>query len=440
MNVFFMVLQIILGLSIIVIIHEFGHYITARAFGMYVEKFFLFFDAGGKKLFSITRNGTEYGVGWLPLGGYVKISGMIDESMDTEQMKSEPQPWEFRSKPAWQRLIVMVAGVVLNFILGILIFAFVIFGYGEQYTPIKSLDNGVMAMQLGKKAGFNDGDLPVKVNGKKLESFRDIYGKQIFQKNYRITVNRDGKDTTIYVPSEVGNRIAEEGQRAFLLPRDTFVVDSVKPETPADSMGLKNGDVFMAVNGIPAFYFNEFNNLVDTLKGERASFTIRRNGETLTLEARISKEGTLGFYPDIYANIETETRYYNFPNSVERGVEKAYNTLTTNLLGFWKLISGQLNPQKAMQGPIGIATIYGSDIQWVRFWEITGLLSIVIGLVNILPIPALDGGHAMLLTYEIIFRKPVPDKVYQVIQMIGIVIILSLMVFVIVNDIFKLVY
>ena len=438
MDVLFMIIQIILGLSIIVVIHEFGHYIAARSFGMYVEKFFLFFDAGGRKLFSLTRGGTEYGIGWLPLGGYVKISGMIDESMDTEQMKQEPQPWEFRSKPAWQRFIVMVAGVVLNFILGVLIFTGITFGYGESYTPIEKLDQGIMAMELGQEAGFKDGDVPVKVNGQSIEAFGDLFGRRMLQDNFRITVRRDGKDTTIEVPSNIGNRIAEAGQSAFMVPRDTFYVQRVKPGSPADEAGLQKKDRILSIDGEPAFYFKQLKAVLKEHKGEEVAMTIGRDGQKIEETVEVKENGKLGFYPNL--NVATKVRYYSLPQSVDRGFDRAYNALATNLIGFGKLLTGGLDPQKSMQGPIGIATIYGGDIQWARFWEITGLLSLVIGLVNILPIPALDGGHATLLTYEMIVRRPIPDNVYKVIQTIGVVLILSLMAFVIFNDIAKLVF
>lgn len=438
MDVLMMVVQIILGLSIIVVIHEFGHYIAARYFGMYVEKFFLFFDAGGRKLFSTTRGGTEYGIGWLPLGGYVKIAGMIDESMDTEQMKQEPEPWEFRSKPAWQRFIVMIAGVVLNFILGVLIFTFITFGYGQTYTPIDKLDQGIMAMELGQEAGFKDGDVPVKVNGESIDAFNDLFGRQMLSDNFRITVLRNGEETTIQVPGSIGNKIAEKGQSAFMVPRDTFYVQRVKPESPADSAGLQKKDRILAVNGEPAFYFKDLSKLLKAHKGQQIDLKVQRDGTLKTLTARVNKNGKLGFYPNL--NAPTKLRRFSFLESVNKGVSRAYNALATNLIGFGKLITGQLDPQKTMQGPIGIATIYGGDIQWVRFWEITGLLSLVIGLVNILPIPALDGGHAILLTYEMIARRPIPDNVYKVIQTVGVVIILSLMAFVIFNDIIKLAF
>lgn len=433
-----MIVQIILGLSIIVVVHEFGHYIAARYFGMYVEKFFLFFDAGGKKLFSTTQNGTEYGIGWLPLGGYVKISGMIDESMDTEQMKEEPKPWEFRSKPAWQRFIVMVAGVILNFILGILIFTFITFGYGQAYTPVDKMDQGIMAMELGQKAGFQDGDIPVKVNGESIDAFNDIFGKQMLSDNFSITVERNGKDTTIQVPPDIGNQIAEKGQSAFMIPRDTFYVQRVKPNSPADSAGLQKEDRILAVNGEPSFYFKDLSALLEANKGEKIQLTIKRDGRTIEKTARVNNNGKLGFYPNL--NVDKKIRTYSLTESVGVGATRAYNALATNLIGFSKLLTGQLDPQKTMQGPIGIATIYGGDIQWARFWEITGLLSMVIGLVNILPIPALDGGHAVLLTYEMIVRRPIPDNVYKVIQTVGVVIILSLMAFVIFNDIIKLAF
>jgi len=436
MDVLIMIGQIILGLSIIVTIHEFGHFIAARTFGMYVEKFYLFFDAWGKKLFSITRNNTEYGIGWIPLGGYVKISGMIDESMDTEQMKQPAQPWEFRAKPAWQRLIVMVAGVILNFILGILIFSFMTLYYGENYIPADQMKHGIVANELGQEVGFRTGDKILRVNGEPIKKFNALYGTDVLlNAKATITVSRDGKDTTVQLPKGFANKIAGGGKAKFVQPRFTFYVAKVRNNSPADKIGLQPKDSIIAVNGRETRYFDQLQAILEAHKQEEVTLTIKRNGESLQKTVTPTEQGTLGFY--VGQNLPQATKQYGFSQSFVRGTERAYASIEQTLVGLGKMFSGRIDPRKSLGGPIKIATIYGGNWDWSRFWGITGLLSMVIGFFNLLPIPALDGGHAMFVTYEMIVRRPVPDNVYKAVQTIGVVLVLTLMGFIIFNDIWQ---
>lgn len=437
MTALVMIGQILLGLSIIVVLHEYGHYLAARSFGMKVEKFFLFFDAGGKKLFSFTKGDTEYGIGWLPLGGYVKIAGMIDESMDTEQLKQEPQPWEFRAKPAWQRLIVMVAGVVVNLILGAIIFSLVTLYYGESYIPVDKMEHGIVANDLGQEIGLKTGDKIKKVNGEEIQRFSDLYSTDfIFQENSTLTIVRNGKDTTIRMPDGFANKIAGAGKEGFASPRFKFYVDKVRKSSPAEKAGLKADDRIIAVDGKETVFFDQFKNVLEDYKGEEVAMKILRDGDTLNKTVAVKDNGTIGFYAG--NELPQATQYYGLAGAFKRGTERGYGAIEQTVIGLGKVFGGEVDAQKSVQGPISIAkNFYGGTWDWNRFWYITGLLSLIIGFMNILPIPALDGGHALFLIFEIIRGKPVPDKAYQVIQTIGVVLLLSLMVFVIFNDIWQ---
>lgn len=430
--------QLILGLSILVILHELGHFLAARAFNIKVEKFYLFFDAWDVSLFKFNYKGVEYGMGWLPLGGYVKIAGMIDESMDTEQMAGPPQPWEFRSKPAWQRLIVMLGGVTVNIILGILIFWVLTIKYGESYIPNSEIKHGIVPGVIGQRLGLKPGDNVVAINGKKVQRFEDLISSSVLMGNSVLTVERGSQTLKVQVPPSILNDISDQGIDQFInhLPRIKFAVDSVVPGTGAFKAGLQKGDSITAFNGKPVMFYDQLQTNLQANKGKAVKLDIKRNNQSRQLTAQLNPEGQLGIYPkgDLP---EEKTLNFSFFQSLPVGASKAWDTFSTNAQGIGKIFTGKLKPQKALSSPIGIAILFGSHVDWLRFWSLVGLLSMALALMNLLPIPALDGGHALFLIIEMIKGKPLSDKFLERAQVVGFVVLISLMVFVFGNDIFK---
>jgi regulator of sigma E protease len=438
MDVLVMIGQLLLGLSILIVLHELGHFWAARAFGIKVEKFYLFFDAWGFKLFSIKYKDCEYGIGWLPLGGYVKIAGMIDESMDKEQMAEEPKPWEFRSKPAWQRLIVMLGGVTVNVILGIFIFWMLTFKYGETYVPISEVKNGIAPGIVGKEIGLKAGDQVVAVNGNALVRFDDLRSSEVLLgNNSTLTVIRDGLEKEILVPSNILNTVADYGMAEFVTPRLKYAVDSVVVGSNAGKAGLKKGDVIYAIEGKEVVFFDQLQSVLKEHKNSSIIASINRNGEHIELPIQVTEEGTIGFGAK-YEDIKLETLHYGFFESLPVGASKAWGSLIDNAKGLGKVLNGDVKANKAFSGPVEIARkLYGGTWDWVKFWTITGLLSMALALMNLLPIPALDGGHAVFLLIEMVKGKPLSDKFMERAQIVGFVLLASLMVFVLGNDIFK---
>ncbi|TNE82379.1 MAG: RIP metalloprotease RseP [Bacteroidetes bacterium] len=438
MNYLVMAGQMILALSILISLHELGHFLAARAFGIKVEKFYLFFDAWGVKLFSFKKGDTEYGIGWLPLGGYVKISGMIDESMDTEQMKSEPQPYEFRSKPAWQRLIVMLAGVTVNIILGVLIFGFSLSYYGDSYLPNTAVVHGIYASDYAKTLGFQDGDKIVAINGETLAKFDEVYNpKYILDKGTRYTIDRNGSTVEITLPDTAIATIAELKMKSLIGFRQGFKVGEISKGSNAQAAGLMEGDSILSVNDTQVLYFNDFQEALARNKGAQIALTVFRDNKEVDLQAEVTKGGTLGFAVNP-EKLAFETEHYGFGKSMAIGTSRAFESLVMNIKGFGKVFSGEVDPSKSLMGPIRLATIFGSDWIWQKFWGLTALLSMVLAFMNVLPIPALDGGHALFLSIEMVIGRPLGDKFLQVTQVIGMVILLSLMIFVFGNDIWNL--
>ena len=439
MSIVIMVGQLLLGLSILVILHEFGHFIAARAFGIKVEKFYLFFDAWGVSLFKFNYKGVEYGVGWLPLGGYVKIAGMIDESMDTEQMAGPPQPWEFRSKPAWQRLIVMLGGITVNIILGILIFWVLTLKYGETYTPIDNLKYGIAPGAIGQKIGLKPGDKITAVNGKHIEYFDELVSSKVLLGNSVLTVIRDNQELSITVPGTILNDLADystNGISEFVKPRVKFAIDSVSPNSGAQKAGLAKGDSIIAVNSTPVVFFDQVQSLLQANKNPQVQLTINHNHVIRQQPAQISKDGTLGFLPTVDFPKNKNIKF-GFFASLPVGASKALGTFVDQSKALGKIFTGEVKARKAISSPIGIAVMFGSHIDWVRFWNLTGLLSMVLALMNLLPIPALDGGHAVFLLIEMIKGKPLSDKFLERAQIVGFVLLITLMVFAFGNDIVK---
>jgi regulator of sigma E protease len=432
-----MVGQLILGLSILIILHELGHFLAARAFGIKVEKFYLFFDAWNISLFKFTYKGVEYGIGWLPLGGYVKIAGMIDESMDTDQMAGPPQPWEFRSKPAWQRLIVMLGGVTVNIILGILIFWILTMRFGETYIPNANAKYGIVPGVVGKKIGLLAGDKITRVNGKTVERFDDLTSPKVLLENTVFTVERGSEIKSITVPRTILNDLSDHGIEEFIsrVPRIKFVVDSIVPKSNAQKAGLAKGDSIVAVNRQPISFYDELKDELQKDKGKAVDVTVKRNNNAIALKAQVTPDGTFGFFPSKNDFPEVKTIKYGFFASLPIGASRAISTFTDNAKGLGKIVKGDVKFNKAVSGPVAIANLFGGTIDWVHFWSLVGFLSMVLALMNLLPIPALDGGHAVFLIVEMIKGKPLSDKFLERAQIVGFVILVTLMVFVFGNDI-----
>ncbi|OYU95020.1 MAG: RIP metalloprotease RseP [Bacteroidetes bacterium B1(2017)] len=437
MQALIMAAQLILGISILVILHEFGHYLAARAFGIKVEKFYLFFDAWGVKLFSIKIGETEWGIGWLPLGGYVKIAGMIDESMDKEAMKQPAQPWEFRSKPAWQRLIVMIGGVVVNIVTGVVIFAMMSYYYGEKYIQNSSVTNGIVPSELARGYGFQTGDKLVSVNGTKLMRFEDALKiKDILGNGVTYDVERNGQLMQVSLPSDFVKKFSE-AKADFFLPRMHFYVAELTPGYPAEKAGLKVNDVITKVDTSTFEFFDEFQSMLKASAGKEVALSILRDTQTVIMKVMVDEKGRVGFKPDS-KDFAYEVVEFGFFESFPAGWNKAVETIDAQIRGWGKIFKGDIAVNKAVQGPIGIAKFYGGEWIWSRFWLFTALISLGLAFMNILPIPALDGGHVIFLLVEMILGRPLSEKFLERAQYAGMIILLSLMVLIFGNDIWGL--
>jgi regulator of sigma E protease len=408
--------------------------LAARAFGIRVEKFYIFFDFGDKKIFSFKRGDTEYGIGWFPLGGYVKIAGMIDESNDKEFLGNEPEPDEFRSKPAWQRFIVMIGGVVMNVILGIIIFTFHLMVYEKGYMTMDSVTDGIYAYDLARQQGFQSGDKIITIDGEPFKRIQDATSMRVlFGAN--VLVDRNGEQVNIPVSDGLFKEI--ESKKGAFISNENFpvVVDSVIPETPAALAGVQKGDQIISINGTNTPVFGSVKETLATLTGQAISIGVMRNGQNMDLSAQLSDKPVLGFTPQLP---DYEPTPYSIASAFRFGLKDGWDAVYFNAVGLGKLFSGSVKATESVQSPIGIAKIYGGTWEWGRFWKLTGLISFILAFMNILPIPALDGGHIVFIIIEMIRGKPVSDKVLENAQIAGMVMLLGIMAFAFGNDIFKM--
>ncbi|SHN76782.1 RIP metalloprotease RseP [Chitinophaga sp. CF418] len=421
--------QLILSLSILVVLHELGHFIPAKLFKARVEKFYLFFDPWFS-LFKKKKGDTEYGIGWLPLGGYVKISGMVDESMDREQMAKPPQPWEFRSKPAWQRLIIMIGGVTVNLILGFLIYAMMLWHWGESYLPTKNLTYGIAVDSLAGSIGLRDGDMVLSVNHEPVENFKAIPAEIILREATSIQVERAGKPLDIKIPSGfIREMIKKKG--TLMEVRVPFTVDSVLPKSAAEKAGIRKGDKTLTVNGQPGYYFHEFKKALQAYKNKTVPVQVLREGDTIQLFAHVPETGMLGMAP---ANPEKDfklaTREYTFFEAIPAGFSKCIGTLVKYVQQLRLIfVSKEVKANESLGGFISIGNLFPAHWDWIAFWEMTALLSIILAFMNILPIPALDGGHVLFLLYEIITGRKPSEKFLEYAQIVGMVILFGLLIY-----------
>ncbi|TVQ88914.1 MAG: RIP metalloprotease RseP [Bacteroidetes bacterium] len=439
MEIAIKVIQFLLSLSILIAIHELGHYLAARYFNIRVEKFYLFFNPWFS-LFKKKIGETEYGIGWLPLGGYVKISGMIDESMDKEQMKQEPKPWEFRTKPAWQRLIVMLGGVTFNVLLAILIYIFMLSITGERYLPAKNVTYGIMAGPLAQDLGMKTGDKILYINGEEVEDFTDILRDFVMGNAKTVSVKRNEEIITLDIPEDFFARIISERGANFMSLRFPFIAAGFVDGSPAKDAGVQEGDQIIGINETETWSFDEFHSHIGNFAGQQINLQVLRDGEKLSIPMKVTDEGFIGVYLKPLQEIfEYETRDYSFFAAIPAGTVKAWNT-TINYLGELRLLfRPEVKASESLGGFITIGSIFAPTWDWEHFWTITAFLSIILAIMNILPIPALDGGHVMFLFYEIIVGRKPSDKFMEYAQTIGMLLLLSLIIFANYNDIMRLI-
>ena len=438
--------QFILSLSLLIVLHELGHFIPAKIFKTKVEKFYLFFDYKFS-IFKKKVGETVYGIGWIPLGGYVKIAGMIDESMDTEQMKKPAQPWEFRSKPAWQRLIIMLGGVIVNFLLGIFIYIMLMYAYGEKYLPTENVKDGIWVQDsLAIKLGLQTGDKILTIDGQAIKKFNNLPIEFINGNNYAI--ERDGQIIQKEIPVNFISNLIERGKNAgsFILPRYPFVIANVSKESPNFNNGLQKGDIVISIGNTSITYFDEAKPILESLKGKESTLTIKRKEQTLTVPIKVTQKGKLGVSIASLSlkNLEKLGYYqlaekqYTFTEAIPAGTKKAWSTLTGYIKQLKKIFNPNTGAYKGLGGFISIGSIFPAEWSAEAFWTITAFLSIMLGFMNLLPIPALDGGHVMFTLWEMITGKKPSDKFLEYAQVIGFVLLLILLLFANGNDVFKL--
>lgn len=432
--------QFILSISILVILHELGHFIPAKLFKTKVEKFYLFFDPW----FSLVKKkigGTEYGIGWLPFGGYVKIAGMVDESMDTEQLKKPAEPWEFRSKPAWQRLIIMMGGVTVNFFLAWLIYSCLTYFKGETFHDNAKFENGIAVSEAGKKMGLQTGDKILKIDGKPAERMETSTINMLFADN--ATVLRNGKEVTFPINENgVAAVLSENEAKAYFSPRYPVVIDSLFLNGTAKLAGLVKGDKIVGINGKPIGFFDEFGGELSKYKNQNINLTIERNNTRQEINTKVDTNGKLGFSQDLnVAQTEFDkskvTKEYSFLAAIPRGLVRTIDVLTMQIKQFKIVFNSTTQGYKKVSGPIGIIKQMPETINWEFFWSFTAMFSVWLAFLNLIPIPGLDGGHVVFTLWEMITGKPVPQKVLENAQMIGVIFLLGLMVLIFGNDIVK---
>ncbi|HRW75008.1 MAG TPA: RIP metalloprotease RseP [Saprospiraceae bacterium] len=442
MEIAIKILQLITSLSLLIVLHELGHFLPARWFRTRVEKFYLFFDP----YFSLIKKKigeTEYGIGWIPLGGYVKISGMIDESMDKEQMAGPPQPWEFRSKPAWQRLIIMLGGVTVNFILGFFIFGMMLFAWGREYLPAENVKYGIAVDSLGRSLGLEDGDRILKIGDLPFNEFSDrTVVKEILIHNApSITVEREGREVSLAVPEGSAAQLASSSNKgkALFSVRIPFIADTVVVGSPAAEGGMLADDQIISVDGIPTPFYHNFKQVIADKADQDVQIGVLRGMDTVLLDIRTNAQAMIGVGPYYYDHFfQFETQEYSLFQALPAGVVKGWDFLASQIKAFGQMFRGKINASDSLGGFITIYDMFPAVWDWHDFWNMTAILSLILAFMNLLPIPALDGGHVIFLLWEVVTRRKVSDKVMEYATLAGFILVIGLVLYANGLDLFRL--
>lgn len=435
MGILTQAIGLLLSLSILVVLHEFGHFTFARIFKTRVEKFYLFFNPWFE-LLKFKKGETEYGVGWIPLGGYVKISGMIDESMDKEQMKQPAQPWEFRSKPTWQRLLIMLGGVLVNFILALVIYSLILFTWGKEYLTVENATYGFNYHEVAQNIGLQNGDKIIMIDTVSIDNYQDIVPKLLIDEPQNITVERNGKTLQLDVPDGFTQEVLAKEVKGLVSLRVPFVVDSILPDGVAAKSGFMKNDKIISVNDVNTRFYSDFNTEKQNHINESVKITVERNNQPVVLTVQLDETGLIGVGNKSLEYFFTLNKIeYSFLESIPAGINLGVETLTFYVKQMKLIFTKEGAQQLGGFGAIG--NLFPKVWDWKRFWNMTAFISIVLAFMNILPIPALDGGHVAFLLYEMITGRKPSDKFLEYAQIVGMVILFSLLIYANGNDIYK---
>jgi regulator of sigma E protease len=431
--------QFILSFSIIVVLHELGHFIPARLFGARVEKFYLFFNPG----FSLWKKkigDTEYGLGWIPFGGYVKISGMIDESMDKEQMNKAPESYELRSKPAYQRLIVMLGGVIVNVILAIIIFIGIAWFWGDDFLPAKNLSYGIHPTEISKKMGLQDGDIIVALDQKELKDFFELESKIVLEEAKTIQVKRGDSVLSLAIPTTIAAELANANNTtAFVVPMFPVIVDSIGKTAVVVEGSFQKNDTLLSINGQSVKYQHEFIEVKKKFSDSLVTVIAKRGMDTVKIRTLINNKAQLGLFVKLPMQLfKTVHQEYSFAEAIPTGVQRCFTTLDNYVTGIKQIFTGKVNPNDSLGSLISIGNTFPSQWDWERFWTLTAVFSIVLGFMNVLPIPALDGGHALFILFEMITGRKPSDKFMEYAQIAGMILMFGLMLYALGLDFWRL--
>ena len=431
--------QFILSFSIIVVLHELGHFIPARIFGARVEKFYLFFNPG----FSLWKKkigDTEYGLGWIPFGGYVKISGMIDESMDKEQMNKAPESYELRSKPAYQRLIVMLGGVIVNVILAIVIFIGIAWFWGDDFLPAKNLSYGIHPTEISKKMGLQDGDIIVALDQKELKDFFELESKIVLEDPKTIQVKRGDSVLSLSIPTTIAAELANaNNSTGFVVPMFPVIVDSIGKAAVVVEGSFQKNDTLLSINGESVKYQHEFIEVKKKYSDSLVTVIAKRGMETVKIRTLINNKAQLGLFVKLPMQLfKTVHQEYSFAEAIPTGIQRCFTTLDNYVTGIKQIFTGKVNPNDSLGSLISIGNTFPSQWDWERFWTLTAVFSIVLGFMNVLPIPALDGGHALFILFEMITGRKPSDKFMEYAQIAGMILMFGLMLYALGLDFWRL--